>query len=223
MSEPRDDQRWADILRAGSADARPRADCPDADRIWLAVSHELPFDERAAIIDHISDCGVCAESWRLASELSGAAADANTRETTAHPAHAWMPATRAAWVLATAAVLVLCVGAALLPRLIRDRVDPGFRGTRGLQSELPPGASLPRDDFRLRWTAGPAGATYTLTVTTEDLDVLVSVRGLDRPEYRVAPEALFRLPAGTRLRWRVVAEMPEGGSTASPTYEVTLR
>ena len=62
-------ERIADAVRRPREDARPRPDCPPAERIWGAVKLELPRHERLAILDHTTVCPACAEAWRIAMTL----------------------------------------------------------------------------------------------------------------------------------------------------------
>lgn len=222
MTEPRDESRWyGAALRAASVDGRPRADCPPADRIWDAVRLELPIEERLAIVDHTVECAVCAEAWRLATELGQHTAAAGQKRS---PFLTRLQ-TPGARQLLYAATLVAALGALLLARLSKPTVDPIVRDTSlvAVRSEIQPSASLPRDDFRLRWSGAPEGSRYDLTVTTAELNVVVTARGLEQPEYRVASEHLETLAPGTRVLWRVVAHTVEGTTMSSPTFEVFVR
>jgi hypothetical protein len=215
-----DDQRvdWlASAFRSAAEDSRPREDCPAPELIWSAVHRELPAAERLAIVDHVADCPACAEAWRLAHEiapLEASTAPSNRRAT-------WRRS--AGLQAAAAAVLVAGLVAAIL--MLRPTTAPEVRdpGAAVLRSELGEGAALARDDFRLRWSGGPRGSRYDLTVTTRELDVVVDVRGLEHAEYRIDPARLASLPAGTRLLWRVIARAPDGLTAASPSFEVSVR
>jgi hypothetical protein len=215
-------RRLAAALRAAGADSRPRDDCPEPDRIWGAARLELPLDERQSIIDHTIECPTCAEAWRLAVEFG--------RDAPAPAAASSKPAVRSSkpanWTwLRAAATILLPLGLGVALWFSRPSVGPVVRepGTGQIQSQLKDGESLPRDDFRLRWSSGSAGERYEITVTTADLGVIVTARGLDRPEYRVPSERLAGLPSGTRVLWRIVAQAPDGGTISSPTFEVAVR
>lgn len=219
MNESRD--AWLAALRSRGDNARPREDCPAPESIWKAARLELPLDERVAIIDHVSECPVCAESWRLAAALGARhdAAAAPRRQ------RFLLPSNVKTWSLAAAAALVLAVGVTFMLRSSGPVVDPTTRTPDGevLQPAIQDGASLPRDDFRLRWNAGPAGSRYDVVVAKPDLFVLVEARDLDSTEYRVPPEALAALPAGTPLLWRVVAHTPDGTTLSSRTLRAVVR
>jgi hypothetical protein len=52
-------------------DALPTDDCPPPDTLLDAVGRALPPEARAAVIDHVAVCAVCAEAWRLARAIVG--------------------------------------------------------------------------------------------------------------------------------------------------------
>lgn len=212
----------AAALNAGSEDVRARDDCPAPDRIWSAVRLELSLAERLEVIDHIAECPACAEAWRMAVELGAGETSPATafRGWTANIR--WM-----VWpsVAAAAILLVLGIRFAGMPGARQPQVDPIVRDpiTDTLLPRMTESASLPREQFWIRWSAGPSGARYDLLVTTPELEVIADARGLLDPEYRVAPERLKGLASGTRLLWRVVAHAADGGTVSSRTYEVSVR
>jgi hypothetical protein len=193
-----------------------------AEEVWAAVRGELTPERRRAIVGHTAVCASCAEAWRLAMEVTPDAIAAAAPRPPAAGAPRW-PATFVP--LAAAAALVLAVGAGVwLSRPPRSTTAPGFRGGEagGIRSLIADGEALPRDRFRLRWSAGPAGSRYAVRVTTESLDVVAEAEGLEEPAFLVPPPALSSLPAGAALLWRVEAVRPEGERTASPTFLARL-
>jgi hypothetical protein len=121
-------------------------------------------------------------------------------------------------IVAMAAVLVIVAGIALFTR--PQPAEPPFRGD--IQSLIGGAHALPRDNFVLRWSGGPPGARYDLTVTTSELEPLILVRGLERPEYRIAPDRFVGLASGARVLWRVEARTPDGGTISSSTFAVSV-
>ena len=101
--------------------------------------------------------------------------------------------------------------------------DVVFRGgeTAAIQSLVPAGEALPRNDFVLRWE-GPEDARYRLRVTTEELTVVVEATDLETREYRLAEEDLAAIAGGSRLYWKVTARGGDGGTEASETFEVLV-
>ena len=210
--------RLRNLLRDASDQAGPGADCPAPDRIWAAVHLELPVDERLEILDHVADCPACAEAWRLAVECARA-------EPAAAQPRPWVWWSRAT-MLRAAAVILVVTGVAIAWRSVGRAPDPSEREppAQALTPQFDTRLPLPRDDFRLRWTPAADGARYELVVTDPGLGVVVVTEpGIDRPEYRIPADRLSTFPAGTRLLWRVVADLPEGGRLSSETYEAILR
>ena len=243
MTDSERDSAWVtDALRASSEDARPRDDCPMPDRIWAAVQLELPLEERLAIIDHTTTCQVCAEAWRLSMELAAEGATAAlpkpgreesnlqaigrddlTRTPFNRAGILTTAKSRLAWAAIAASLVVITGLVFALRSSLTD--EPVLRApeTGDIRSLVAERGQIPRDDFRLEWSAGPSGARYDLTVTTSDLEVIVDVRGLDRPEYRIAPERLADVPPGARVFWRVSARTSDGATVSSRTFETTVR
>jgi hypothetical protein len=220
-TDPDFSRRLAAALHAGGIDARQRADCPSADDIWRALHRELPPGERLKVIDHIGDCAACAEAWRLAMAFANDGAVPAVQPAVSPP---WFQQP-AAWGRLAAAILVVVAGTLLVREWRETPVTPGVRDQppAAIQSLLPENASLPRQDFRLRWSSGPDGTRYDLVVTTTALDVILEVRGLERTEYHVPPDRLASLPAGSRVYWRIVANVPDGSTRSSTTYSVTVQ
>jgi cbb3-type cytochrome oxidase subunit 3 len=210
----------AAALRARAEDARPRSDCPNPARIWDAVRLQLPLDERLAIIDHTSECSACAEAWGLAAELDSAHAGSA-------PA---MPASsralsvfygRSRLLIGTAAVFLVALGIAFI--MFRPAARPTEDVAATLQPRDEQSAALPLGDFLLRWTPGPAGSRYDVTVMKAPMDVVAEVRNLEVTEYRVPPQQLAGVADGTRLLWRVVAHTPDGRTVSSALLAVRLQ
>ena len=53
--------------------------CPDADVLYEAYHGELPPDELAAVTDHMAECPVCAEAYRLARATPAPVPDRSSR------------------------------------------------------------------------------------------------------------------------------------------------
>jgi hypothetical protein len=204
-------EAWQDVDGAASTD-----DCPPAERIWEAAQGRLTVAERLAVIDHVTQCPACVEAWRLARAMDAPAGvpAVSTRQAP----YAWRAM---AWPAAAAALLVAASIAVLwpLPPPPTDR-DPT---ARRLETITPNGAVLSREAFVLRWKPGPPGSRYRVVVTTDALDVIRDVRGLEVAEHVVPRERLADVAPGTRLRWRVMARAPDGTGIDSPTLSVIVR
>ncbi len=96
---------------------------------------------------------------------------------------------------------ILVSAAAVLARSQSESASfvlrPAARPTEDVAATVQPrdqqGAALPQGDFQLRWTPGPAGSRYDVTVMTPEIDVVAEVENLEVTEYRVPPERLARV------------------------------
>ena len=191
----------------------------EIERVWRAVSGQLPAEERRDLVDRMAGDAALAEAWRSAQELSRAAAARATSEGRVPRSGMW----RASW-LAAAAVLIAGIGIAIVYQRssLRDETfrDPGHYV---IESLVQPAVTLPRDAFRLRWTPGPPDTRYQVTVTTEDLRVLATVPGLTLPELTLESRRLSDVAPGGRGLWQVTAALPGGESVASQTFVVRVQ
>jgi hypothetical protein len=219
------DERAADeTLRAafqvlGDAN-RDECSSADLDRIWRAMDGTLDTDERRELIDRLATEPALAEAWRVAHELRAASrvgvdAGAAPRQ----PAAGW----RRGW-LAAAAVLLAAVSAVFVFQRARP-ADDTFRAGDGysVESLIGADATLPRDQFRLRWTPGPPDTRYQVRVTTEDLQVLTIAADLSVPEFVVTSETLAPVASGNRVLWQVDARLPGGERISSSTFTTRVQ
>jgi hypothetical protein len=195
-----------------SDDATPGADCPPPDRLWEAAHGGLSAVERRDVVEHTSECAACAEAWRLAAALPPDEGRDAVEEA--------VPRRSYGSYLAAAASVLILIGVASTLRTWVSSPKPGFRDAeRGeIRSLVPDNEPLVRSDCWLRWTPGPRGTQYHLTVTSEGLDVLVDVDALDSPRFLVPEGALSDLDSGARLLWQVTAAFPDGGEVSSETF-----
>jgi hypothetical protein len=221
------EQRISTVTPSADADARlkeafrslaatsPRKAPDDAiERVWRAVAGELPAEERRELVDRVAADPAYAEAWRIAHELRQAErGDSEGVAPAASPS--WSPA----W-LGLAAALLFAVGVAIV-QIQRSPADT-FRTQASyvIESPIPSDASLSRDAFVLRWAPGPEGTRYQVRVTTEDLRVIATANDVAAPEFRVAPEQLSSVSAGSRVFWQVVASLPGGERVSSQTFSV---
>ena len=210
------DDRLRTAFRSLSADGRTDCSKEELERVWRAVSGELPAEERREIVDRMASQPAVAEAWRIAHELR--LAQQGRLGTADLAARSWRPA----WV-GLAALLVLSVGAGLL-QLRRSPTDT-FRdpGRYVVEPLVISDATLPRDRFVLRWKPGPDGSRYQVRVTTDDLRVLTTAADLTAPELTVPPERLSELAAGARVLWQVVVALPAGETVSSETFVVRVQ
>jgi len=222
--DPVEVARLREAFAAGTGRPAPEA-CPAPGRLWEAAAGDLPADELRTVVDHLAECPDCSEEWRLA-----LAVREETEERVRHPEPAaapsarWsaLPRTVRQWA-AAAAVAVIGLGLAGVwwsqqqgpdgPAVYRDAEDVA------IESLLPEGEPLSREEPVLHWSAGPEGSTYDVLVSTEDTaDFVAEATGLAEPEYRLPDEALESLPSGATIFWQVEATTPEGGRIASVTF-----
>jgi hypothetical protein len=194
----------------GLAAAAP-AEGADPERIWDAVTGALPPDERREVVDRVARDPSWALAWRLAHELWAASPERASRR-------AW--AARAGGWATLAAGLFLMLGLGLW---LRPAPEPGYRegATARVRSLVTEGLVLPRGRCVLRW-AGPAGATYDLRVTSEDLVHVHTVSKLATGQYQVPEAFLAPVPSGARLLWQVDARLPDGTVLAGETSAIQV-
>jgi hypothetical protein len=200
--------RVADLRRGGK-------ECPAPERLVSSGRGELGTGENRKVIFHIGVCTACATAWKIAREV--ASERVPLRESAvvrSFVAQGW-----SRWA-AAAAVLVIAVGLGVVI-LTPEREDvPVYRAPEGqwLRSAVAADSPLPRNEFVLRWTAGPEGTFYDIRVLGAQLEPLARAEGLDRPEYTVREKALAQLPPGTRILWQVTAHPPDGQPVESETF-----
>lgn len=217
-----DDQELASLRQAFAAPLEQTDPAPHLapETIWDAVQGKLPADVVRESVQHVATCSTCAEEWRLARALNE-----QQEQETAVPLPAplrFTPRQRQwrNWGLAAAAALALSVvGVQWFQK------PPEYRGQQAaVHSQVAEGKSLPRERFLLKWSVPtPAGATYGVQVSTEDLRVVASAEGLKVTEYQVPAKALSGLPAGAKLFWKVDADLPSGSHLTSPTFVTAVR
>ncbi|MEM8932382.1 MAG: hypothetical protein AAGE94_14465 [Acidobacteriota bacterium] len=209
----------------------------DADRVWRAVRGDAPVAERRELVERLHRDPDLALSWRLARELSRTAEglDDDDETTTIPGAAAPEPDAgrvvrfpgrrRGPWLagLSFAAAVVLAVGL----NIREAGEDPGtyrptvvYRG-EGTTIEAVTGDALPRSEPVLRWR-GPDGARFTVTVMTETLDPVATVRDLETPELALSGEILASFVDGTVLLWQIEARQPDGETTVSETFRTRI-
>jgi hypothetical protein len=208
------DDKLRDAFQSLSDDSP--IDCSEADveRVWRAVSGELPADERREIVDRMASQPAVAEAWRVAHELRQTQQEGQPLATV-RTGRSWVPA----WI-GLAALLVLTVGVGLM-RFSQTPADT-FRdaGSYVVESLVKTDETLPRDAFVLRWKPGPEGSRYQVSVATEDLKLLKTVRDLTSPELTVPREVLSEIEPGGRVLWQIVMALPGGETVSSPTFVV---
>jgi hypothetical protein len=205
-------QAFHELAETTTAECSPE----DLARIWRALDGDMPPEERRLMVERLAIEPALAEAWRLAYQLRQGVAGATVES----PAW-WRRPT--SWLAAAAVALLAVTVGLIVPN--RDRVsDDAMRDAGVTRVEpLPSTDTLPRDGFRLRWTAGPAGSRYDVRVTTEDLRLLANVTGLTQPEVLIDPRLLQDVPSGARVFWQVDVILSTGVREASRTFDTRVQ
>lgn len=196
--------------------------CPGTDDLWASAAGDLDSAANEGIILHLARCSECSSIWRLAREMLPADHPSLSSVTPTGDRNRPQRWQRLLLPVAAAAALV-GVGLTTGVLLRNDPSSPPvYREQQGAGAieASPETSSLPRSACRLRWSAGPEGARYDLTVTDANLEILDAIKRLAQPEYTLAPDAIP--PSTQELFWRVTAHLPDGRTMASPTFTTTM-
>ena len=188
------------------------------ERIWQAVSGELPPAERRALIDRMATDAACAEAWRVAHEMWMAHQPSGVLLPWRHRTPWTTP-----WLAAAATFLI--VSAIGIVSLFDKAPANEFRASPGyvVASLVPADTPLPRNEFLLQWTSAAEGSRYQVRVTTEDLRVLATVTDLTTTQFVVPSAELAALRDGASVFWQVDASLPTGERITSPTFVALVK
>ena len=204
----------------GSWETAPEG-CPDTETLWASAAGELDSAADEALILHLARCPQCSSVWRLAREM-GAAGGVDDGTVVSIEGVRRSKFSKRRVVLAFAAAVLIGVGLSTVMYDHRDVVGPPVYREQREDFSVSDSSEIPvmsRTDCRLRWKAGPDGSTYDLVVTDENLDVLVSIKNLSDPEYRIDPEDL---PPSGEIFWRVTVHSPDGEVRSSETLTTRI-
>lgn len=232
MTSRDDDRSLREAFASLAGDARSGDGCPPPQRLWAAIEGEAAIEQRQELIDHIATCPSCAADWRAAYQM-GARPPAGWRTFFRRWAGAKLSsegsftfpipglgggavAMQRRVLLSMATVLALVLTVYIL---VPSSPPPPFRG---IQSALPANVPLDRENCWLRWKE-QEGAIYNLTVTTDSLEPVVTVQGLQEPQYLLREKELAKVSADDRLLWLVEATLPSGQRITSQTFVSTLQ
>jgi hypothetical protein len=197
--------------------------CPDAARLWDSAFERLPLSENESVLRHLTSCGACAASWRLARELR--LEDEAAQPVRPGSEQQYGVSGRRWWVgLAAAAMVVLVAGIFLVQRQRTAGLpEATYRAETegGLVSEIAD-TPLPREGLVLRWSGAPPGTTYDLRVTSDRLEPLHRVFGLEAVEYRIPADTLSGVPPGGVILWNVTAHLADGRQWTSRTFRAVV-
>lgn len=210
-------ERLRDLFQDLPKEIAANEECPSADRLWASAQRTLDREENRRVVDHMGRCTSCAAEWRVARSMAARARDGRIE---AHETSRWQ-APSMAW-LAAAAVVVLCAGLGVLLVQEDERQRVYRQGPfEVIVSLVPEDQPLTRSDPTLRWS-GPEGASYSLTVTSERLELLAQADRLDDAQYTLAQTLVAERASGTILLWHVEAILPDGSRLPSQTFRVRL-
>jgi hypothetical protein len=216
------DDGLREAFQALAETAGGRCSDTDLDLIWRAVAGELPAAERRDLIDRLGGDPALAEAWRIAAELRGAVATAESaRQTPSRPRFLMRPPS---WLAAAALLFVVAAGVVVIQRSQREGNDT-FRASDQyvVESLVPEDASLPRDAFRLRWSPAPPESRYQVRVTTDELRVLTVAADLAVPELVLERDLLSGVAPGARVLWQVDVTLPGGQRVSSRTFTTRVQ
>lgn len=132
--------------------------------------------------------------------------------------------TRVVWSVVAAIAAGLLVFILVRPKSVETSDGTTVRAGDAAKIQAAAGTSaLPTDAFDLRWSGGPADATYDIFVTTPQLEPVYQALDLTEAKHRVPKSALAELAPGDPLLWRVVAITPAGRKVHSGVFEVQVR
>lgn len=213
--------------------AKAPEDCPDQETIWAAAAGEVSAEERRRVVSHLSTCAECAHAWRLAWALQ-AEMRAEAEESASHNGHAngvvegpWKRWKQLAPHVAAAALLLVALGVGVM--IQQPETPPPAPVHRGvvdqeIQSLIPEGEALPREDFVLRWDFPDDDAIYDLRVMTPDLrEVLHEKRAIHGLSYEVPARELREIAPSEGVVWTVQARSADGVLLAEKTFRTTVR
>ncbi|MCH9651387.1 MAG: hypothetical protein K0U98_24385 [Deltaproteobacteria bacterium] len=217
---------WRSLAEEAGSGERSTVD----EKIWQASSGHSSKEIRQGLVDRLVTDVAAAESWRLATELQRELQAAEAEE--ASRERCWPRLLSRQGGLAAAALVISAIGVGLMTTVLhRDRSDPPeqvFRQVGDLEiQEIHNAASehksLPRDRAVLRWSSSsPEGARYTLKVFRSNLDPILVLRDLKKPEALLPESELNSVAEGERLLWQVEALLPNGRKVTSVTFFASL-
>jgi hypothetical protein len=196
-------------------DGGRKADGPEPESGWDAVSGDQPEAERLALLDRSRDDPDLGIVWRLARALRGELAEPGPQRTGRQRA----PRRRALALVAAAVLVAVSAATVFLMRSPGGGEPPVYRqsGDAAIESLLPPGGELSSVAPVLRWS-GPEGARYEVSVLREDdLSEVFRAEDLEVAEVELPPAVREVLTPGETLLWRVEAEVAGGRRVASET------
>lgn len=236
-----EDRRVRAAFRRSLAGSAPRPDDPSLDTIWKAARGELSREETRSVLEQVISSPACTEAWLIArrfleAERDGAwgtemsviseEAPGTGRSSPGDPGrrtHAggrdrlriWKPA------VAAAAVVIVFLAGYLWTNRTRA---PIYRGEPGrMESLLPDGAELSRNEAVLLWRPGPEGTRYQVRIFREDFSPLIIEEDLTEPRFEIPESRLEGVADGETLHWQVASTLPDGERILSEPLVIRIK
>lgn len=196
--------------------------CPSDEQLWASAANDLDFATNEEILFHLADCAQCSTVWKLAREIlpSGHVSGSTV---VAIEDRLRTKRLRRSLIQAAAAIVVVGVGIGAAFFLRTDTTAPPIYRQQLEAMQIVPSLEadvLPRSACLLRWTAGPQETRYDLVVTDDSLEVLVTVKGLEKPEFLLPQEIISS--STKEILWRVTAHLPDRRTFSSETISTTI-
>ncbi|MFN7965293.1 MAG: hypothetical protein U0V87_06380 [Acidobacteriota bacterium] len=215
--EPNELDRIKDAFAPLPPDSQGQHGCPPSEVIWDAAHGNLPAEQVRALVLHAARCSACASAWRMANEARAVVGRTAPAISVRVPARSYR-----VWGLAAALACGLVAVGVFMTTRDRTTVVERTQSERPLEALLGDHATLPRNNFMLRWTDAGSGALYRVEVARENLESIYNAAGLTMSHVTVPASALEGVTTGAVLYWRVSAVLPDGRVVEGTTHTVTL-
>ena len=204
----------------------PDPDESSAEEIWSTLEGAADAPSRRAAIDRLALEPARLHLWRLARK--------SLEDSNPAPADVRMKPVRSPRGWALPSVFGLAAAAVLAAVMVTPPSRPGGRGGPGgsaapeyrgpAEAAITPLPPVFQNDgsLQLRWQ-GPPASHFDLSISTPELRVVTSTRGLSRAAFVVSKAQLDPLGPAAELYWQVTLHPPDDGAPqTSPTFVQSL-
>lgn len=193
------------------ARATGRRACVAPDALMRLAAGDASEIERLTWLEHVTSCAECREELALAQavvEAGTALVGRNRRSATP-------------WLALAASVVLVLGGVALWRSSLPEPADVSRGSGDRLTLVMPAGAVGREQASRLVWRAVPRAVRYDVEIVAA-AGALVFSRAVAAPDTAVALSDVA-LTAGVEYRWRVTAQLDDGGRASSTALAFSLR